>query len=190
MSSRHAVTSVPLHPLLAARHSTRAFDAEYDVTDAQLTAILEAARWAPSAGNSQPGRYIVGRRGGDVFAKVLDTLNPGNQGWARHAAVLVVAVRVVSNNRGELRTSAYDLGQAMAHLTFQALAEGLTVRQMAGFAPDRITAEFSLAANLQPVAVAAIGLAGDPATLPDDLRGPDDSPRTRLPLDDLTLARD
>ncbi|MFD0557167.1 nitroreductase family protein [Stackebrandtia endophytica] len=188
--SRHAVTSVPIHPLLAARHSTRAFQSDASISDAQLAAMLEAARWAPSAGNSQPSRFIVGRHGGEVFEKIVAALNPGNQGWAKHASVLVVGVRVVSNERGPLRTSAYDLGQSMAHLTVQALAEGLTVRQMGGFKPELIMSEFSLPDNTEPVAVAAIGFAGNPADLPDDLRGPDDSPRVRHGLDELVLDSD
>lgn len=188
--SRHAVTSVPIHPLLAARHSTRAFRDDAIVSDAQLGAMLEAARWAPSAGNSQPSRFIVGKRGGEVFEKIVAALNPGNQGWAKHASVLVVGVRVISNEKGPLKTSAYDLGQSMAHLTIQALAEGLTVRQMGGFKPDMIMSEFGLPENVQPVAVAAIGVAGDPADLPDDLRGPDSSPRVRRGLDELVLNSD
>lgn len=190
MSSRNAVTSVPIHPLLAARHSTRALKPDVDVTDAQLQAMLEAARWAPSAGNSQPSRFIVGRRGGDAFKKILAALNPGNQGWAQHAAVLIVAVRVVANEKGPLTASAYDLGQAMAHLTVQVLAEGLSMRQMGGFKAEQIVTEFSLPDNLEPVAVAAIGAAGNPADLPDDLRRPDDSPRTRHELADLVLHTD
>ncbi|HIW62875.1 MAG TPA: nitroreductase family protein [Candidatus Stackebrandtia excrementipullorum] len=190
MSSRNAVTSVPIHPLLAARHSTRALDPDAEVTDGQLQAILEAARWAPSAGNSQPSRFIVGRRGGEAFKKILAALNPGNQGWAKNAAVLIVAVRQFKNDRGPLPTSAYDLGQAMAHLTVQVLAEGLTVRQMSGFKPEQVSLDFSLSGDLEPIAVAAIGVKGDPADLPDDLRGPDDSPRARRELDHLVLHSD
>lgn len=190
MPSRHAVTSVPIHPLLTARHSTRALKSDVEINDTQLRAMLEAARWAPSAGNSQPSRFIVGRRGGEVFKKILAALDPGNQGWAQHAAVLIVAVRVVSNERGPLRSSAYDLGQAMAHLTVQVLAEGLSIRQMGGFKAEQIVAEFSLPDNVEPMAVAAVGAAGDPADLPDDLRGPDDSPRTRHELDRFVLHSD
>lgn len=187
-TSRHADTSVPLHPLLAARHSTRAFDPEARLSDAQITALLEAARWAPSCGNSQPSRFILARKGTDMFDRVLSSLNPGNQGWAKHASLLVVAVRATENDKGPLPYAAYDLGQAMSHLLVQALAEGLTVRQMAGFNAESVAKEFSLDASLIPTAVAAIGTAGDPATLPDDLRGPDDTPRRRLPLSELILA--
>lgn len=190
MSSRHAQTSQPLHPLLATRHSTRAFDPDASLTDAQLTALLEAARWAPSSGNTQPSRFIVARRGGADFAKVLATLNTGNRVWAGEAAVLIVAVRVTANAKGPLRHAAYDLGQAMAHLVVQAQAEGLTVRQMGGFRPEEVSRAFALPEELVPTTVAAVGVAGDPARLPDDLRGPDDNPRRRVPLAQLVLNRE
>lgn len=189
MSDRHAVTSQPIHPLLATRHSTRAFDADAVLTDAQVTAVMEAARWAPSCGNSQPARFIVARKGAPAFKQVLNALTSGNQGWAQHASMLVVGVRLTENAKGKLPMPSYDLGQAMAHLTVQAQAEGLTVRQMAGFDPAAVSAEFSLPDTLKPTAVAAVGVAGDPAQLPDSLRGPDDSPRTRLPLDELIIAQ-
>ncbi|MEV0644544.1 nitroreductase family protein [Phytomonospora sp. NPDC050363] len=189
MSDRHAETSVPLHDLLATRYSTRAFDSEYTVADEEITALLEAARWAPSAGNSQPARFIVGRRDDENFTRILAALNPGNQGWARHASLLVVAVRVTADEKGPMPGSgAYDVGQAMAHLTFQAAADRLTVRQMAGFDRDALAASFGLPETLEPLTVAAVGRADDPKKLPDDLRGPDDAPRVRLPLSELVLG--
>ncbi|MDQ1617936.1 MAG: hypothetical protein QOE19_505, partial [Actinomycetota bacterium] len=66
--TKTAATSAPLHPLLAERWSPRAFDTNATVTDAQMTALLEAARWSPSANNSQPWRFLVARRGTTEFA--------------------------------------------------------------------------------------------------------------------------
>lgn len=186
--SRHAVTSQPLHPLLATRHSTRAFDPEATLTDSQVTALLEAARWAPSAGNTQPSRFIVGRKESPVFKQVLATLLPGNHKWAQYASLLIVAVRSTENAKGPLKTASYDIGQAMAMMVVQAQDEGLTVRQMAGFSAEAVSQEFNLPDTLIPTAVAAVGVAGDPALLPDDVRGPDDAPRTRLSLAELVLA--
>ncbi|HEU5129575.1 MAG TPA: nitroreductase family protein [Glycomyces sp.] len=185
---RHAQTSVPIHPLLASRHSTRAFAAGTDLSDGQITALLEAARWSPSAGNTQPWRFIVARRETPEFKRVLDCLNPGNAEWAQHASALLVAVRVEANAKGPLSHAAYDLGQSMAHLTFQAAAEGLTVRQMGGFDAGAVAEEFGLPAGLKPTAVAAIGVAGDPAGLADAVAGPDRAVRSRLPLDELVIG--
>ncbi|THV40769.1 nitroreductase family protein [Glycomyces buryatensis] len=184
---RHAQTAVPIHPLLASRQSTRAFEAGYDLSDDQVTALLEAARWSPSAGNSQPWRFILARRETGEFKRVLDSLKPGNREWAQHASALLVGVRVDSNEKGPLSHAAYDLGQAMAHLTFQAAAEGLTVRQMGGFDADAIAGEFELPEALRPTTVMAIGIAGDPGLLEESVAGPDRSPRGRLTIDELLL---
>lgn len=186
-ADRHAQAAVPIHPLLASRHSTRAFAAEVDLTDAQVTALLEAARWAPSAGNTQPWRFLLAKRDTGEFKRVVDCLASGNREWASHASALLVAVRTDANDKGPLSHAMYDLGQSMAHLTFQAAAEGLTVRQMAGFDAAALAAEFELAEPLVPTTVVAIGTPGDPAALPDSVAGPDRTPRARLAIEDLLI---
>ncbi|GAB3997381.1 nitroreductase family protein [Glycomyces albus] len=187
-TDRHAETSVPIHPLLASRQSTRALEPGVDLEEAQVTALLEAARWSPSSGNTQPWRFIVAKRDTPDFKRVLDCLNPGNAEWAQHASVLLVAVRTESNSKGPLSHAAYDLGQSMAHLTFQAAAEGLTIRQMAGFDAAALAGEFELPPEFEPTAVAAIGVPGDPAALPEGVAGPDRRSRRRLPLEDLLIG--
>jgi len=67
-----------LHPLLAGRWSTRAFDRTYRLGDGETVRLLEAARWAPSAGNSQPWRVGVARRGTPEFDALMSALAPGN----------------------------------------------------------------------------------------------------------------
>lgn len=184
---RHAQTAVPIHPLLATRTSTRAFVPGVDLTEGQVTALLEAARWAPSSGNTQPWRFLLARRDTREFKRVLETLKPGNRDWAAQASALLVAVRTDANAKGPLSHAAYDLGQAMAHLTFQAGAEGLTVRQMGGFDAAALAAEFELAEPLVPTTVLAIGVPGDPADLDESLAGPDRAVRARLAIEDLLI---
>lgn len=74
-----ATTTVPVHSLLAERWSPRGFDQAHELADERLTALLEAARWAPSAANSQPWRFGVARRGGEAHARLFAALAPGNQ---------------------------------------------------------------------------------------------------------------
>ncbi len=61
-TDRLAQTSVPVHPPIAQRWSPRAFDPGHEVTPEQVTALLEAARWAATWGGRQPVRFIVGVR--------------------------------------------------------------------------------------------------------------------------------
>jgi nitroreductase len=174
-----------LHPLLAGRRSPRAFDASATVGADQLMLLLEAAHWAPSASNTQPWRFLAGRRGDRTFAALLDALAPGNREWARDAAALVlVAAETVDADGIPRRWGVYDAGQAAAHLTAQASALGLAVRQMGGFLPANLPA---LPEDVTPLVVIAVGV-----PLADD-RIPADHPATRLgqrarrPLDELLL---
>ena len=74
LTSRKADTTAPLiHPLVE-RWSPRAYDPTAEVSTDVLRTILEAARWAPSANNTQPWRFIVARRGSDAFTTVSDEL--------------------------------------------------------------------------------------------------------------------
>ncbi|MCX9191169.1 oxidoreductase [Carbonactinospora thermoautotrophica] len=184
-----APTRTPLHPLLAARWSPYTYDPTRDLQPHQLRALLEAAVWAPSKANSQPWRFLVGRRGDATFKAIFDALAPENQVWAGNAAALVVGVAQTVSEAGHPNShAAYDLGQAMAQLTVQATAEGLFVHQMARFDPDRVRAAFNIPAGFDPYAVAAIGYLGHPAELPDDLRKWEQAPRVRRPLRETAFA--
>jgi nitroreductase len=188
--SRSSVTATPVHPLLAERWSPRSFDASYEVTDEQLTALLEAARWAASAHNVQPWRFLVGRRGDATFKAVHDTLIGFNQTWAGNASVLIAAVAAERQADGTPHaTAAYDTGLAVAQLTVQAHAEGLHAHQMGGFLPERLAAGFAIPEGFRPLAVIAVGALADAGLLPDEaLRARETAARTRRPLDETFFA--
>jgi nitroreductase len=182
-----ATTAVPVHPLLAERWSPRGFDPAYELSDQALTALLEAARWAPSAQNSQPWRFLVTRRGEEAHDRLFAVLAPGNQTWAGTASALVlVAARTVGDNGGPNSWAWYDTGQAVAALVTQAQADGLAVHQMGGFDAAAVRAEFGLGDTLTPVVVLAVGRC-DGTALSEPLAVREAAPRTRRPLSDLLL---
>jgi nitroreductase len=189
LTSRRADTTAPLiHPLVE-RWSPRAYDPTAEVSTDALRTILEAARWAPSANNTQPWRFIVARRGTDAFTSVHDALMGFNQAWADSAAVLIVNIAETADYEGTPRPWArYDLGQAVAHLTVQAQHDGLHTHQMGGFDGQQIAESFGLADNLEVVSITAIGVLGDVDALPDPLREREVAPRLRKPLDELVLV--
>lgn len=178
-----------LHPLLAARRSTLAFDPTADVTSEQLASLLEAARWTPSSYNSQPWRFAVGRRGDETHKKIFTNLTANNQRWAGAASLLLVGAHLTRSPAGEeLSHAVYDLGQAVAMLTLQGAHLGLCVHQMAGFDGRKLPADLGLPADVRAQVVIAVGRLGDPALLPEDLRAREAAPRTRHRVGTLLLT--
>lgn len=176
-----------LHPSLAGRWSPRAFETRHDIGRADLITLLEAARWAPSAGNSQPWRFIVGRRDDEAHKHIFANLSPDEQRWAWRASALIVAAYTTSGGLAAGR-AAYDLGQAVAHLGVQATALRLHTHQVTGFDPAGLHDELRLPDDVVPHVVVAVGRLGDPTTLPEDLRLREFKLRERRPVHDLLLA--
>jgi nitroreductase len=178
----------PLHPLLASRWSPTTFDPTHELSSAEVDALLEAARWAPSAGNSQPWAFIVGRRGDATHARLVHHLAGSSARWAPSASLLVanLAHRYVAGTDWEYSEfSLYDLGQAVAHMTLQAGSIGLAARQFRAFDQEGITAEFDVPAHWQVATLAAYGRpisAGEPHA---GDRPADGAVRERRPLADL-----
>ncbi|MGC7099346.1 nitroreductase family protein [Amycolatopsis lurida] len=185
---KDAETSVPVHDLIRRRWSPRALDETAVVSRAQLTALLEAARWAPSYGNTQPARYLVGFRGDKTFAGILGTLNSGNQSWAHRAGALLIGAVVTENKKGDIPYAEYGLGLASENLVLQAIAEGLVAHQMAGFNPHLVRREFDLPDEVSPLVAIAVGTPGDPAQLDERRRDRELAPRRRLPLSEFAFT--
>jgi nitroreductase len=182
-----AQTNHTIHELIQHRWSPRAFDANRDIERSDLLRLFEAARWAPSSGNEQPWRFLVGdrRRSPQLFEALLAALVPKNQAWARQAPVLVlVSVRLTLERNETVNPLAwYDAGQAVALLTLQATSQSLAIRQMAGFDREKARLGCAIPAPFEPSVIMAIGYAGDPESLEIDThRTAEQTPRQRRPL--------
>lgn len=197
-TARHADTRVPIHPPIAARWSPRAFDPAAVVTVEQLTALLEAARWAPTWGHRQPVRFVVGVRrragaerpgdlpGDDTFTTLAGLLRRGNS-YAHAAGALIL---VCADEGEDERTALYsgvDAGAAMANLSIEAVARGLIAHPMAGFDADGAREAFAIPAGVRPLMVIAVGSLGDYAQVDDKIAERDGRPRERLPLEQIVL---
>jgi len=149
-------------PLLRDRRSVRAYDDQHLLADAEVAALLEAARCAPSAGNSQPWAFLVGRRGDVAHRAFVDLLAPSVRRWAPAAAALVFALHQVASGPEDDALAysdyaAYDLGQAVAQLTVQASAMGLSCHQFAAFDRDGLTAAAGVPPHWRMTVGVAIG---------------------------------
>ncbi|GAA1338793.1 nitroreductase family protein [Saccharothrix algeriensis] len=176
------------HPIIARRWSPRAFDPDAVLDPPVARQLLEAARWAPSHGNTQPARFVLGYRGDETFRRIFDTLKPGNQLWAGRASALLLGVRVTADERGPVPNTEYGLGLAVANLTLQAVDLGLVTHQMGGFDHAAAAEVFGLPEDAVPVVVVAVGSLGDPSLLPDDLREREQQERKRKPLGETVFT--
>lgn len=187
-STKAPVTQYPIDPLIAGRWSPRGFDPVQVLSPDQVGSLLEAARWSPSASNSQPWTFVMAPRGSMDHGSIAAALEGSNALWAPHAALLMVAcARTVDDAGRPLRWAMYDLGQSVAWLTVQAESMGLSVHQMAGFDRETVTQNLSLPEGVEPVTVVAIGRFDPHADLPAALEEREVSERERRALDDVVL---
>ena len=188
--SKRARTSIPVHELIAERWSPRSFDEAAVLEQDQVVAMLEAARWAPSANNLQPWRFAVTLRDSAEFNAVLATLMPGNRTWAHRASALVLAAADASTPSGAPnRWATYDVGLAVSLLTVQAHAMSLHVHQVGGFDRAAVSALFHLPDSVEPLVVLAIGTVGQAELLAEGAqRDREVSTRDRKPLEELVLT--
>jgi len=189
--SKSADTKFGLHPILTERWSPRAFSNRL-VEPEKLYRLLEAARWSPSASNEQPWRFIVGLKGDETYQKMFETFVEFNQLWTKTAPVLILCMantRSSKNPDNPNPTYAYDLGQSVAHLSFQAHADGLFVHQMSGFDQKQAEKLFEVPENYKVISAVAVGYIGDPAVLHPNLQKMELAPRQRRPLKESVFGK-
>ncbi len=163
------------------RWSPRAFS-DKAVTEEQVLTVLEAARWAPSASNLQPWRFIYGVRGEPEFDTLLSLLVPFNEGWAKSAGALVFVLSVMTFDGQRMNlTNSFDAGSAFMSLSLQAHSMGLVAHGMAGIEYDKAPLVLGLNEFLKVEAAVAIGYQGDASTLSEGLQKRE-GPSTRQPL--------
>lgn len=191
MFAKNAQTSEPIADMLAKRWSGVAFDPERHIAAADLTAMLEAARWAPSCYGAQPWRFLLWRRREDPdnWARAFACLAEANQIWAQHAALLLLAVAdsEFSHNGKPNRWAQYDTGAASMSLCAQAAALDIMTHQMGGFNADRIRAEFAIPERFQCMAMIAAGYQLPERNIPEAFKEREYRERQRLPLDTIVF---
>ena len=190
---RRVDTRYPVLPAILERWSPRSFD-ERQPEPHKLRSIFEAARLAPSAHNTQPARFLVGRKSRDeVFNKLFACLDPHNQEWAHSAPVLVLAATMrqrFSQARAEFVPyphSMHDLGLAVMSMIIQAQHLGLHCHPMAAFDPERAQELLEIPPLFAPGLMIVLGYLGDAEALPPPLRKHETARRVRRPLEDMVF---
>ena len=140
--TKPANTTANLDQLIRDRWSPRIYDAQHELTQAELDSLGEAFRWAPSSSNQQPWKLVIVTRGTDLHAKISEQgLGGFNASWAPNASALAIVLGENKNLRGDDRNpvdTAYDLGLASMKLIIQAESMGLKAHVMGGIDHEAI----------------------------------------------------
>jgi nitroreductase len=186
---KRAVTVVPIHPLIAERWSPRSFDEGATLSDHDLLAILEAARWAPSASNVQPWRLFVGLRGDAIFSTIHANLMGFNKSWTPDASALImVAATRETPDRKTIKTASLDAGLAISSMLIQAQALGLHTHPMAGFHREEMLSALHAPVGLEALVVIAVGTQAPAENFEAETYEREIAERTRMSLSEIVLA--
>ena len=187
--NKSAQNQYPVNDLSKNRWSPRAFS-DQAIEKEKLQCLFEAARWSASAGNEQPWRYLIGIKDDETWTKIFETLDEGNKPWTEDAPVLLLAIG--KKTRGKRNSDnfyyAYDTGQSMAHLSLEAMNQGLFVHQMAGFSVESAREKFSIPDDYQPLTAIALGYLGKPDSLNEDQKESEVSVRKRKDFSELVFS--
>ncbi|WP_291364143.1 nitroreductase family protein [Acetobacter sp. UBA5411] len=176
-------------PFILNRWSPRAFTPD-EMTQEDLLTILDAGRWAPSAYNAQPWRFIYARRNTPGWERFLSWLIPFNRAWAENASAIVyIASRTVTDSARtgepiEAPSHAFDAGAASILIQLQANQNGWHTHPVSGFDKELAHAGLELPEDHVVHAAIIIGHRGPASQLPENLQERE-KPSTRIPLDAL-----
>ena len=167
------------------RWSPRSFS-DKPVTEDQLNALFEAARWAPSCYNEQPW-YCVYETDGENRQAILDIFTERNRQWAQQAPVvgLIIARTTLEGQSG--RTRDFDVGSATMAMLIQATMLGLYAHLMGGIHVDAAHELLDIDPEEAKIICGfVIGHRGDPDALSDYLREME-QPNNRKPISDFAF---
>lgn len=153
------------------RWSPRAF-LNKEVPEDVLNSLFEAARWAPSAANKQPWRYIIARTTKDR-EKFLTFINNGNVIWCDQAPVLVAVLSYKMWNEDDDTINpahAFDAGTSWGYLALEAARKGLIAHAMGGFNRTKAKETLNIPEDYDIHAIIAIGYEGSKSNLPEELQ--------------------
>lgn len=181
----------PISALFLQRWSPRSFEPA-SMPESDLLTMLEAARWAPSAFNIQPWRFVYTIRGDADWEDCLGLLDTFNASWSGNASALVFLVSDTltpaykGNPPKSSRTHSFDTGAAWAHLALQATALGYQAHAMAGIHFDDICRQLAVPDRYRVEIAVAIGKQAASSRLPQALRERE-FPSSRLPLQQIAF---
>lgn len=155
----------PVLEVIKNRRSIRSFKKD-PIPEDDLKLILEAAIWAPSAGNLQPWHFVVVR---DPEIKKLLSIAALNQTFIAQAPVVIVvcALPWISSSRygkrGEELYCLQDTAAAIENMLLAAASLGIGSCWVGAFDEEAVKKIVGLTNKVKPVALIPMGY---PAKIP------------------------
>jgi nitroreductase len=179
MDEKHA--DYPINSLILNRWSPRGMTGE-PLSDEELMPLFEAARWAPSAYNEQPWRFIYAKRDTPEWEPLFNLLVDFNKGWCKDAACLVLFIsrKTFEKNGKPSPTHEFDTGSAWENLCLEATHQGLVAHGMSGFDYSIARKTLKIPDDYDVLAMCAIGKK-------DEEKQKAEKPSTRKPLKELLM---
>ena len=151
-----------LHDLVLKNRSYRSFNSARSVTEEELLALVECARICPSAANKQPLRYRLVSTPAEMarvlahtkWAAALPDWHFPPDGHEPTAAIVICHDRDVIPSES---ASATDVGIAAQTMLLAAAERGLGGCMIANFHRADLHGDLTLAENIVPVLVIALG---------------------------------
>jgi nitroreductase len=146
---------------IARRYSVRAYS-DQPVDEAALTAVLEAARLAPSGSNRQPWRFVVVRDAA-LRTRLVEACN--GQAFVGTAPVVIAACGTMPDRMMscDVPGDPVDVAIAIDHMTLQAAELGLGTCWIGAFKQDAVRKVLGIPADAKVIEVLTLGHPADKA---------------------------
>ena len=154
------------------RRSVRRYKAD-NIPANLIDKLLEAARWAPSGGNTQPWRFVVVRD--KVARKMLKVVSPGLHG--EPSVIIVACVEFGAKPNEDETVKILDMGAAIQNILITAHSLGLGACWVysANWKGVKEALGIPEHGSVEPISLISIGY---PAENP--------KPRARVPIEEIT----
>lgn len=184
---KKAPTNLPVIDPILERWSPLSFDPK-PVEEEKILTMFEAARWAPSAYNEQPWRYVYAQKG-DAGREKLEALLVEGNAWAKDAGILMLSFskKTFDRNGNPNRHHLHDLGAASAYLVAQLPSLGLVGHQMSGYDVDNANEALGVPSDYEPGSMIAVGYYAGQDGLDEGMKQREDGPRVRKDLHDIAF---
>ncbi|MEM7405826.1 MAG: nitroreductase family protein [Pseudomonadota bacterium] len=187
-TSEFRSTEYDVDGIFPERWSPRAMNGE-SLNEATLNHLFEAARWAPSAFNAQPWRFVYATRDSQHWDSFFGLLVEANQSWCARAGALIVLLsrHLFEHNDSPMKTHALDSGAAWQNLALQGARMGLVVHGMQGFDYDAARTAVNAPEEFTVQMMMAVGHPGPVSALSESQQGRE-QPSPRKAVAEISFA--